>query len=287
MENVNNVTGNSVLHGDMNHISGNARVHDAELTACEVRDNAYVEGGTHYILRASSNAHVACRETDLTATFTGDATVKGDFHIIGGEYGGKFELHDFNALPETVSINNYWNTPIMSDISRLITEDTTITNQTFQSVATSAANLMDKHPEYVNIRFCLNSEVHSQNMPRCRCALWLPLILLGDPAAIFYFLRAEGKLQPCGDTHRSIYAEGTLRNPYYAFSATRLEKLMRVSLDKILKDYWLVPRKILQANCSSHGIEELFSKEETTKEYQLSDWHRFLERILGTPYMGR
>jgi hypothetical protein len=111
VKNVNNVTGNSVLHGDLNRISDNARVHDAELTACEVRDNAYIEGGTHYILQASDNAHIACRETDLTATFTGDATVKGNFHIIGGEYGGKFELHDFNALPETVSINNYWNTP--------------------------------------------------------------------------------------------------------------------------------------------------------------------------------
>lgn len=287
MKNVNNVTGNSILHGDLNHISDNARAHDAELTACELRDNAYVEGGTHYILRAFDNAHVACRETDLTATFTGDATAKGNFHIIGGEYGGKFELNDFNALPETVSINSYWDTPIMSDISRLITEDTTITNQTFQSVAQFAANLMDKQPEYVNIRFCLNSEVHSQNTPRCRCALWLPLILLGDPAATFYFLRAEGRLQPCGDTHRSIYAEGTLRNPYYAFSATRLEGLMRVALDAIRKDYWLTARKVLQANCPKNGIEELFSKEETVSDYQLSDWHRFLEKILGAPYTER
>lgn len=78
-----------------------------------------------------------------------------------------------------------------------------------------------------------------------------------------------------------------LRNPYYAFSATRLEKLMRVSLDDVRKRYWLASRQVLQANCSKHGIEELFSKEETTKEYQLSDWHRFLEQVLGTPYMGR
>jgi hypothetical protein len=83
--------------------------------------------------------------------------------------------------------------------------------------------------------WCLDYEKHRGTMHTCRCLLWYPLYLMGNPIAMHYFFRAEGLLEPLGKAP-TIHLEKSPRNPYSILTLSALEESMRQRIIEVFSD---------------------------------------------------
>lgn len=85
-----------------------------------------------------------------------------------------------------------------------------------KAVKTVTKNLLTwRVPAWESSTLCLDDKEHGKHLSRCRCLMWYPLYIDGDPLALEYIRRAQG-------------VRGNIQNPLSAVPLVMLEEQMAV-----------------------------------------------------------
>ena len=85
-----------------------------------------------------------------------------------------------------------------------------------KAVKTVTKNLLTwRVPVWESSTLCLDDKEHGKHLSRCRCLMWYPLYLDGNPLALEYIRRAQGM-------------RGNIQNPLSAVPLVMLEEQMAV-----------------------------------------------------------
>lgn len=231
------VEGRSSFDG-VNVIKGRAVVKDARLEGkCSVEDNATISGGCHTFLKMFNKSAIAGNVVTDCVKLVGNTRIMGNVSVRNLHLSGDILIDARGCVPEGEHVNvGPWFGRAINDLTefdscQLFGYSGEMSLKDLCRIAeVVGGNLVPpesrgENPWLREVTFCLDPAVHSQHIDRCRCALWNPLALLGNAAAIHYIVRAEGLLKPTGEAE-TVYLDSSMANPFSSFSILQLEDLM-------------------------------------------------------------
>lgn len=231
------VEGRSSFDG-VNVIKGRAVVKDARLEGkCSVEDDATINGGCHTFLKMFNKSAIAGNVVTDCVKLVGNTRIMGNVSVHNLHLSGNTLIDARGCVPEGEHVNvGPWFGRLINDLTefdtlQLFGYSGEMSLENLCRIAEAVGgNLMPpdsrgENPWLRGVTFCLDPEVHAQHIDRCRCALWNPLALLGNAAAIHYIVRAEGLLKPPGEAV-TPYLDSSMSNPFSSFSILQLEDLM-------------------------------------------------------------
>jgi hypothetical protein len=222
----------------VNVIKGRAVVKDARLEGkCSIEDDATINGGCHTFLKMFNKSAITGNVVTDCVKLTGNARIMGNVSVHNLHLSGNTLIDARGCVPEGEHVNvGPWFGRLINDLTEFDTlqlfgysGEMSLKNLCRIAEAVGG-NLMPpdsrgENPWLREVTFCLDPKVHAQHIDRCRCALWNPLALLGNAAAIHYIVRAEGLLKPPGEAV-TPYLDSSMSNPFSSFSILQLEDLM-------------------------------------------------------------
>lgn len=222
----------------VNVVKGRAVVKDAHLEGkCSVEDDATINGGCHTFLKMFNKSAITGNVVTDCVKLTGNARIMGNVSVNNLHLSGNTLIDARGCVPEGEHVNvGPWFGRLINDLTEFDTlqlfgySDEMSLKNLCRIAEAVGGNLMPpdsrgENPWLREVTFCLDPEVHAQHIDRCRCALWNPLALLGNAAAIHYIVRAEGLLKPPGEAV-TPYLDSSMSNPFSSFSILQLEDLM-------------------------------------------------------------
>lgn len=222
----------------VNVIKGRAVVKDARLEGkCSVEDDATINGGCHTFLKMFNKSAITGNVVTDCVKLAGNARIMGNVSAHNLHLSGNTLIDARGCVPEGEHVNvGPWFGRLINDLTefdtlQLFGYSGEMSLENLCRIAEAVGdNLMPpdsrgENPWLREVTFCLDPKVHAQHIDRCRCALWNPLALLGNAAAIHYIVRAEGLLKPPGEAV-TPYLDSSMSNPFSSFSILQLEDLM-------------------------------------------------------------
>jgi hypothetical protein len=222
----------------VNVVKGRAVVKDARLEGkCSVEDDATINGGCHTFLKMFNKSAITGNVVTDCVKLAGNARIMGNVSVHNLHLSGNTLIDARGCVPEGEHVNvGPWFGRLINDLTefdtlQLFGYSGEMSLENLCRIAEAVGgNLMPpdsrgENPWLREVTFCLDPEVHAQHIDRCRCALWNPLALLGNAAAIHYIVRAEGLLKPPGEAV-TPYLDSSMSNPFSSFSILQLEDLM-------------------------------------------------------------
>lgn len=219
---------------------------------CVFRGNAQVFGGTHEHLIATGDTKILGNVSTYRVTMTGKSTISGNIHVYKAQIGGDTVIEVPDDLPEpailaakniTNEVSEYNQLRYdFKDITPHPTRQGTVRDSSYLAPAagilrglTATYGLL-KGTSWREFTACLKASKHKAHNSHCRCLMWYPLIMAGDPLALQYLFRVEGLCVPSVDNVDYPSLDGTIRNPLSTLSFSALENLLSETISSIMED---------------------------------------------------
>lgn len=220
---------------------------------CPFRGNAQVSGGTHTNLVATGDTKILGNVSTYRVTATGKTTISGNIRVYKAQIGGDTVIKVPDDLPEPAILAAKNSTNGVSEYSQLRydfkditphpTRQGTVWDSSYLAPAagilrglTATYGLL-KSTSWREFTTCLKASKHKAYNPNCRCLMWYPLIMAGDPLALQYLFRVEGLCVPSIENADYPALDGTIRNPLSTLSFSALENLLSATVSSIMEDY--------------------------------------------------
>lgn len=237
-------------HGTINTVSVSGVTTNG---TCSFRGNAQVSGGTHTNLIATGDTKILGNVSTYRVTATGKTTISGNIHVYKAQIGGDTVIEVPNDLPEPAILASKNNLTGGSEYDQLRydfkditphpTRQGTVWDSSYLAPAagilrglTATYGLL-KSTSWREFTTCLKASKHKAHNPNCRCLMWYPLIMAGDPLALQYLFRVEGLCVPSIENADYPALDGTIRNPLSTLSFSALENLLSATVSSIMEDY--------------------------------------------------
>ena len=219
---------------------------------CSFRGNAQVSGGTHTNLVATGDTKILGNVSTYRVTATGKTTISGNIHIYKAQIGGDTVIKVPDDLPEPAILASKNNLTGGSEYDQLRydfkditphpTRQGTVWDSSYLAPAagilrglTATYGLL-KSTSWREFTTCLKASKHKAYTPNCRCLMWYPLIMAGDPLALQYLFRVEGLCVPLVENADYPALDGTIRNPLSTLSFSALENLLSAKVSSVMED---------------------------------------------------
>lgn len=219
---------------------------------CSFRGNAQVSGGTHTNLVATGDTKILGNVSTYRVTATGKTSISGNIRVYKAQIGGDTVIKVPDDLPEPAILAAKNSTNGVSEYSQLRydfkditphpTRQGTVRDSSYLAPAagilrglTATYGLL-KSASWREFTMCLKASEHKEYNPNCRCLMWYPLIMAGDPLALQYLFRVEGLCVPSIENADYPALDGTIRNPLSTLSFSALENLLSAKVSSVMED---------------------------------------------------